>query len=173
MGRFASRQIRGLSKGGVRTYYGIYVINKRIIGISSPKMLMLYLMYELFAGSCVGLVGFGLVAAGEYVLAIIVVFVLIAMLSLLIGGRIVQNVSNALENYKSVKELDEKKGFEVDKDEILQIDFSNPSRRGGLLTVIRKSENPVKISIPTREEFQKAVNLMRDFYPEAIRMSGE
>lgn len=146
--------LRGFTSGklkrGMFWGYGIYATNKRIIGIKSRK--------GMLAGALIGGVIGGAVGA-------------------VVAGQLGKKLTGD-ENAKMIKELEEKKDFEISKVQVSQIEVKKPnmwqvrligSGRGHLL-IVPKSGEQIKILIQGNKEFEQSRDLMQAFFPEAVKL---
>jgi hypothetical protein len=85
-----------------------------------------------------------------------------------VGGLIGHKMTDD-ENLKAVRELDERKDFEMRKEDIARIELRKPGTLvGGHVIFIPRTGEPVKVKIGTRKDFEITINLMRKFLPEAV-----
>lgn len=141
----------GALKRGMFWGYGIYATNRRIIGVKSRK--------GAIAGALVGGVIGG--AAGGIIVGVL-------------GQKLSKD-----QSVKMIRELEEKKDFEISKEQVSQIEVKKPnvwqvrlvgSGRGHLL-ITPKSGEEIKILMQGNKEFENARNLMQAFLPEAVRVA--
>ncbi len=123
--------VRGRMRG-----YGLFITNKRVIGVKKPK-----------AG-----VGF-LIGAG---------------LGGPVGGMISQRARKE-EDEKVLQELDEKKDFDLRKEDISRIEFKKPGIVvGGHIIFSSRTAEPIRVKIGTKKDLDIMMNLMRNFLPDAM-----
>jgi len=137
IGGFTSTMKKGLIAG-----YGIYVTNKRIIGIKARK--------RYVVGAIIGTI-LGGPAFGES-----------------LGRALTKD-----ESRKLIEELDKKKDFEAYKEDISYIELKKPSfwRRGHLLVAMKSGES-IKVLVDEKGDYERLLTLLREFYPEALRLVG-
>jgi hypothetical protein len=121
--------------------YAIHVTNKRIIGVPNRS--------SMFAGMLTtSLVG-GLAS---------------------IGGKFTPKLPS-IEGAKQIQELDERKEFEIQRDQVTSLELKRPGffSRGHLL-ITPKSGRPIEIEIaPGGRDYEIIRNLVKAFYPEAVK----
>jgi len=130
-------------KKGMMKGYGVYATGKRMIGIKSR-------MGAITSALVGGLVGgaLGAIASSK------------------IGEKLAKD-----ESAKAIKELDEKKDFEVHKEQISLITIKKPAMfSGGHLLITIKSGEENKVAIYCRKEFDDTRNLVQLFYPQVLRV---
>lgn len=135
---------KGFTKG-----YGLYVTDKRIIGVKARKKFL----RGLVAGAIVAGITGGLVSkdfASD------------------IGEKVLS--SNRDERAKLISELEKKKDFEVLKDVVAEIVFKKPGLFVGWIDI--KTHDGKKISITNHKEHEHEIllDLMRQFKPEAVKV---
>lgn len=92
----------------------------------------------------------------------------------LVGGVIGLALQKKLTDDKSAKmiqELDEKKDFEIGKDQIAQIEVKKGGlMKNGQLMIVPKSGEPIKIKVYGNNEFSMTRDLMQSFSPESVKV---
>lgn len=88
-----------------------------------------------------------------------------------VGGLITQKATKD-ENTKMLRELDEKKDFDMRWENITRIEFKKPGILvGGHVTFTPRSGESVRVKIGTKKDFEITEGLMRKFVPQAISFS--
>mgnify|MGYP000094191492 CR=1 FL=1 len=129
-----------LAKGFLRGY-GVFVTNRRVIGVKARKK---GLVTGLLAGFMGGALG--------------------AIIASKLGGRLTRE-----EGVKLLSELEKSKDFELFKDNIIGIELKKPSLvKTGHIIFRTKFGDKVKIRVFGKKEYEELLNLMNYFKPEAI-----
>src|SRR6266849_1803254 len=73
------------------------------------------------------------------------------------------------QSVKMIQELEERKDFEVAKQNVSRVELKKPSiwRRGHII-VSRVAGEAIKVMIVQKKDFEKLVELMRAFSPELV-----
>jgi hypothetical protein len=122
-----------------------------------------------------GTVGYGLYATNKRLIGVNVVKVgarsfLGGQLAGFVEGQLIPTLS-ANESAKVIAELDEKKDFDVRKDQISNIELKSPGVFGlGHMIITALSRQETKIGLRHKEAYQRMRDLMQVFYPEVVRL---
>ncbi|ADM28060.1 hypothetical protein Igag_1254 [Ignisphaera aggregans DSM 17230] len=156
--------------------YGIYVTNRRIIGVKKglfvKKVLsgLLSLIITVLIFVIIGLLTFGVAVGGT-------LGVMFGLLMMRFGRWITKTIAPGLvrdTNPKSLAELDTNKDYEIRKEDIDYIEIKEPYMfESGYIKIVRKGGSKDKekhISISDRYEYEYLLELLRKFYPEALRV---
>ncbi len=95
----------------------------------------------------------------------------------LLGGALAGFVQGELmpklsqdDSTKVIQELDQKKEFDLHKEQISQIEIKKPGLLStGCMIITSKSGEKTRISLRYRVAFERLMDLMKAFYPEAVR----
>ncbi len=73
------------------------------------------------------------------------------------------------DSARVIQELDQKKEFDLKKDQISQIEIRKPGMLStGRMVIISKAGEKTKISLRYRIAFERLRDLMKAFYPEVV-----
>ncbi len=131
-----------------------------------------------FAGGFLGkgaTVGYGLYATTRRLIGVNVVKVgarsfLGGQMAGFVKGQLIPTLS-ADESASVIAELDEKKEFDVRKDQISRIELKSPGLLGsGHMVITAMPRQETKISLRHKEAFQRLKDLMQVFYPEVLAL---
>lgn len=151
--------------------YGICTTSKRVIGFRSrrtgaiffagPTMAMTGVLLHILEGFIVQVTPSSLtVLFGVEALLVIIGGTIVIVLFVLFPGVSVTSSPEFL------RRLDTKKDFEATKDEIHQIFLGR-----GALTIELKTGPAMRIGIGHKAAFKRVHEMMRLFYPEALKMN--
>jgi len=156
--------------------YGIYVTNRRIIGVKkglfTKKMLsgLFSSIIAVLIGVIIGLLTFDATVGG----ALGAVF---GLLLTRFSGWVTKTIAPGLvrdTSMKNIAELDANKDYEIYKENIDYIEIKEPGVLGfGYIKIVSKDGGKNKekhISISDRYEYEYLLELLRIFYPEALRV---
>ena len=135
---------KGFTKG-----YGLYVIDRRIIGVKARKTFLRGLIVGAIAAGVTG----GLAGKetgsdmGEKVLS-----------------------SSADERAKLISELEKKKDFEILRDMVAEIECKKPGFVVGWIDIKTNDKKKNSIVIHNEKEYGILLDLMRKFKPEAVKV---
>ena len=166
IGGFMSPSLRyGMTNG-----YGIYVTNKRLIGLR-PSRENSILLFMMVIGAVIGF------SFGSVLLAVLLLVVL-GMFGAMIGGgmtslyyvKLGQKISR-IDEKKMLKELEQRKEISLSKDKIESLELKPPTSLGrGHFRIKTKSGKTMKIMIPHVDEYVKLRRIIRAFYPEVLTL---
>jgi len=156
--------------------YGIYVTNRRIIGVKkglfAKKVLsgLLSFTIAVVIGVIIGVLTFGAAVGGTLGAAL-------GLLLMRFGGWVTKTIAPGLvrdTNPKSLAELDADKDYEIRKEDIDYIEIKEPYMfESGYIKIVRKGggkDQEKRISISDKYEYEYLLELLRKFYPEALRV---
>ena len=87
-----------------------------------------------------------------------------------VQGQLMPKLS-ADDSAKVIQELDQKKEFDMRKEQISQIEIKKPGLLStGRMIIVSKAGEKTKISLRYRIAFERLRDLMKAFYPEAVRL---
>jgi hypothetical protein len=85
-----------------------------------------------------------------------------------VGGLITQKATID-ENMRMIREMEEKKDFELNWNDITRVDFKKPGILvGGHVILTPSTGEPFTVKIGTKKDFEIVLNLMRKFLPRAV-----
>lgn len=88
-----------------------------------------------------------------------------------IGGYYVGKAVTQAESDKTLRELEEKKDFQIERDEISKWEITKPGVfKGGRLKITAKSGSVTEFVIGGKKEFKSIRDLMTMFFPSALKM---
>jgi len=156
--------------------YGIYVTNRRIIGVKrglfAKKVLsgLLSFIIAVLIGVIIGLLTFGAAVGGTLGAAL-------GLLLMRFGRWVTKTIAPGLvrdTSLKSLAELDANKDYEIRKEDVDYIEIKEPQMfESGYIKIVSKGGDKNKekyISISYRYEYEYLLGLLRKFYPEALRV---
>jgi len=155
--------------------YGIYITNRRIIGVKkglfAKKILsgLLAFIIALLIGVIAVLI-FGVAVGG-------ISGATLGLLLMRFGRLIMKTIAPGLvrdTTPKSLAELDANKDYEIREEDIDYIEIKEPYMFDpGYIKIVSKGGGKNReyyISISDRYEYEYLLNLLRNFYPEALRI---
>jgi hypothetical protein len=87
------------------------------------------------------------------------------------GGLITEKATKD-ENNKMIREVDERKDFDMKWDDITGIKFKKPGiLMGGHVIFTPRSGESVRVKIGSKKDFEIIANLMLKFLPQAVSLS--
>lgn len=93
-----------------------------------------------------------------------------ALVGGLVGRKITSDAMKS-ESTKKLQELEQKKDFEISKDQISKIFVKKPGHvKGGHILITPKSGEEIKISMYGKKEFETVKELLKAFLPGAVRI---
>lgn len=134
-------------KKGVMSGYGIYATDRRIIGTKKRKGVLKGFLVAGVLGGKAGTV------KGD-----------------ILRGAFAQAFTKD-ESAKQIQDLEKNKDFDIYKENIAEIEIKKPgTMHGGHIKVRPKQGKQIEISMRGREEFGHMVDLMKAFFPEALKV---
>jgi hypothetical protein len=87
-----------------------------------------------------------------------------------VQGELMPKLSQG-DSAKVIQELDQKKEFDLSKEQISQIEIKKPGLLStGAMIITSKAGEKTKISLRYRVAFDRLRELMKAFYPEVVRL---
>jgi hypothetical protein len=87
-----------------------------------------------------------------------------------VQGQLMPKLS-ADDSLRVIQELDQKKEFDLRRDQISEIEIKKPGLLStGRMTITSKAGEKTRISLRYRIAFERLRDLMRAFYPEVVRL---
>jgi len=134
-------------KKGLMSGYGIYATDRRIIGTKKHAGVM---KGFLVAGALGGKAG---TIKGNF-----------------LRGTLAQAFTKD-ESAKQIQDLEKHKDFDIYRENIAEIEIKKPgTMHGGHIKVKPKQGKEIEVSLHGHEEFGHMVDLMRAFFPEALKI---
>lgn len=134
-------------KKGMMSGYGIYATDRRIIGTKKRKGVLKGFLVAGVLGGKAGTVK-GDILRGAFARAF-----------------------TKDESAKEIQDLEKNKDFDIYKENIEEIEIKKPgAMHGGHVKVKPKQGKQIEIGMHGRDEFGQMVDLMRAFYPEALKV---
>jgi len=153
IGGFASSDIVRQGGGLAAMGYGIYVTNRRIVGVKTATA------SKELAGKVAGAVIGGLVGG---------------RLGAQVASRVLGDKMSTDESRRILEELEKSKDFEAYKQDISIMELKSPgvvsALAFGRLLITMKSGNPIVIGLSSQEVYEKLKPLLRSFHPQALRL---
>jgi hypothetical protein len=88
----------------------------------------------------------------------------------LVGRKITRDAMKS-ESTKELQEIEKKKDFEIEKDQISKIFVKKPGHlTGGHILITPKSGEEIKIAMYGKKEFETVKGLLKTFLPGALRI---
>ena len=88
-----------------------------------------------------------------------------------VQGELMPKLSQG-DSAKVIQELDQKKEFDLPKEQISQIEIKKPGLLStGAMIITSKAGEKTKISLRYRVAFDRLRELMKAFYPEVVRLN--
>ncbi len=76
------------------------------------------------------------------------------------------------DSARVIQELDQKKEFDLKKDQIAKIEIRSPGLLStGRMVIISKAGEKTRITLRYRTVFERLRDLMKAFYPEALTLA--
>jgi len=89
----------------------------------------------------------------------------------LVQGELMPKLSSD-DSARVIQELDQKKEFDLKKDQISKIEIKRPGLLStGRMVIISKAGDKTRISLRYRIAFERLRDLMKAFYPEVVTLS--
>jgi hypothetical protein len=134
-------------KKGLMSGYGIYATDRRIIGTKKRSGVLKGFLVASALGGKAGTV------KGN-----------------ILRGALAQAFTKN-ESAKQIQDLEKNKDFDIYKENIAEIEIKKSgAMHGGHIKVKPKQGKEIEVSMHGREEFGHMVDLMRAFYPEALKV---
>ena len=149
--------------------YAIYVTNKRLIGLESPRNpiypFIAFIIGWVLGSFLVGSIFFGLL---DGLILGLTVYILLGALSYL--GDITPG-KELIPSYeqKVLRELEKRKDISIPIENIASIELKSPLKQvPGHLRVTTKTGRHIEITISFSKDFERLKTILKAFYPDLI-----